>query len=186
MLEALVITILPVCFLAVLFRGGATFRRQHIDIDGEPPIGRRVFYTSKYAIVIVWAAVVARGWGAPLSFIDVPPASRWPALFLWCAGFLVLFAGRFGMGSSFRIGSPKEPTRLRMTGMFGLSRNPMYMGVYATLLASVLYTLNPIVLVVGAFVAMVHHRIVLAEERYLAAAFGAEYADYRRRVRRYL
>ena len=58
--------------------------------------------------------------------------------------------------------------------MFGLSRNPMYLGVYTTLLASALYTFNPIVLAAGLFVVVVHHRIVLAEERYLASAFGPE------------
>jgi protein-S-isoprenylcysteine O-methyltransferase Ste14 len=155
-------------------------------MDGEPPIERSVFYASKYAIVVLWGATVARSWGAPLSFMAVPPASRWTGLFLWAAGFMVLFAGRLGLGSSFRIGSPKEATRLKVDGLFRVSRNPMYLGVYATLLASALYTLNPIVFAVGAFVAVVHHRIVLAEERHLAHTFGAEYADYRRRVRRYM
>jgi protein-S-isoprenylcysteine O-methyltransferase Ste14 len=62
----------------------------------------------------------------------------------------------------------------------------MYLGVYATLLASVLYTLNPILLFVGLFVAAVHHKIVLAEERYLQKEFCGAYGDYCKRVRRYL
>lgn len=73
-----------------------------------------------------------------------------------------------------------------MNGLFRVSRNPMYVGVYATLLAAVLFTLNPVVAAVAVFVAAVHHRVVLAEERYLASAFGSEYAEYSRRVRRYL
>jgi protein-S-isoprenylcysteine O-methyltransferase Ste14 len=105
---------------------------------------------------------------------------------LWAAGYLLLFIGRFGLGSSFRIGSPREPTGLKVTGLFAWSRNPMYIGVYATLVAAVLYTLNPILLVAALFVMAVHHRIVLAEERYLASAFGSEYTNYCRRVRRYL
>ncbi len=130
MFEPLGVTLLPILFLALLFAGGAAFRRQNIDPDGEPPIDRRPFDASKYAILIVWGAMVASSWGVPLSFVDVPVASRWSALFLWPAGFLVLFAGRFGLGSSFRIGSPRESTRLKVTGLFGLSRNPMYLGVY--------------------------------------------------------
>jgi protein-S-isoprenylcysteine O-methyltransferase Ste14 len=62
----------------------------------------------------------------------------------------------------------------------------MYLGVYSTLLAACLYTLNPIVLVLAIFVVAVHHKIVLAEERYLSGVFGEEYADYCRRVRRYI
>jgi hypothetical protein len=43
MAQPLAVTLLPVLFLIVLFGGGAAFRRQHIDMDGEPPIDRRVF-----------------------------------------------------------------------------------------------------------------------------------------------
>jgi protein-S-isoprenylcysteine O-methyltransferase Ste14 len=186
MIERLVVTLLAVLFLVVLFGGGALLRRRHIDMDGEPPIDRPLFVASKYAIVLVWGAMVAQAWGAPMAFVEVPPAARWAGLILWAAGFAVLFTGRFGLGSSFRIGSPRESTRLKVEGLFSLSRNPMYLGVYATLLASTLYTLNPIVLAVGAFIVAVHHRIVLAEERHLTSAFGTEYVDYCRRVRRYL
>jgi len=43
----------------------------------------------------------------------------------------------------------------------------MYVGVYATLLASTLYTLNLVVLVVSVFVIAVHHKIVLTEEEHM-------------------
>ncbi len=62
----------------------------------------------------------------------------------------------------------------------------MYVGVYETLLASVLYTLNPIILFIGIFAVAVHHRIILAEEQHLRKVFGEEYMDYCSRVRRYL
>ena len=104
MLEPVAVTLFAVLFLAVLFGGGRAFRRRHLDMDGEPPIDRTVFYASKYAIVVVWGAMIAWSWGVPLSFVDVPRASRWAGLFLWAVGFMVLFAGRFGLGSSFRIG----------------------------------------------------------------------------------
>ena len=55
-----------------------------------------------------------------------------------------------------------------------ISRNPMYLGVYATVLASVLYTMNPLVLIVGAVVVYVHHTIVQAEEEHMRTAFGRE------------
>jgi len=62
----------------------------------------------------------------------------------------------------------------------------MYLAVYATLLASVLYTLNPLLLVLGIFVVVVHHKIVLAEEQHLRTVFGDQYAEYYSHVRRYL
>jgi protein-S-isoprenylcysteine O-methyltransferase Ste14 len=186
MIESLAVTVLPVLFLIVLFGGGELFRRQAIDMDGDPPINCLLFYMSKYSIVILWAATALHSWGIHLSLARVPGPSKWAALCLWVLGFLLLFSGRFRLGESFRIGSPKEKTYLHVDGLFRLSRNPMYLGVYATILASVLYTWNPFVLLLGIFVVVVHHQIVLAEEKYLQEQFGKEYAEYCRRVRRYL
>jgi protein-S-isoprenylcysteine O-methyltransferase Ste14 len=183
---SLAVTLPPALFLVVLFGGGALFRRRNIDMDGAPPIGKALFVTSKYAIVILWAAAVSQSWGVRLSPVAVPGLLAEVALGLWAFGFALLFIGRLGLGDSFRIGAPKEATRLRVNGLFRLSRNPMYLGVYATLIAAVLYTLNPVVLLVAAYVIAVHHRIILAEEAHLRGVFGEEYAGYCRRVGRYL
>ncbi len=186
MIESLAVTSLPVLFLIILFGGGGLLRRRNIDMDGAPPIDKTLFLSSKYAILAMWAAMVLQAWGLPLSFAEVPQPLKWISLFLWGYGFALLFIGRFGLGDSFRIGSPKEATRLKTGGLFQFSRNPMYVGVYATLLASVLYTLNPILFLVAAFIIVVHHKIVLAEEEHLRKTFGEEYVEYCRRVRRYL
>ncbi len=185
MIEPYLVPLFPILFLAVLFRTGMTFRHKNIDMDGEPPIGRTVFYLSKYSIVLVWLAMALRSWDVILP-IEMTQAFKWPALFLWISGFALLFLGRLGLGSSFRIGSPKEDTRLKVDGLFSLSRNPMYVGVYTTLLASVLYTSNPLILFVAIFIIVIHHRIVLAEEQFLQKVFGDEFLRYCGRVRRYL
>jgi protein-S-isoprenylcysteine O-methyltransferase Ste14 len=186
MLEPLALTLFPLLFMLVLICGGRLLRRRNIDMDGEAPIDRKLFYASKYAIIVVWVAAVLYGWGIGLSFARGPELLKWVSLCIWAAGFMLLFVGRFGLGDSFRIGSPKESTSLRVKGLFKFSRNPMYLGVFATLLASVLYTLNPIVLLLVIFVVAVHHRIVLAEEQHLRKVFGKEYTDYCGHVRRYL
>ena len=186
MIEALAVTLFPVAFLAVLFTGGAVFRRRQIDMDGDAPIDKTLFYGSKYLIVVLWTAMVLDGWGVRVSFFPVPAPLKTTAVCVWAMGFTLLFVGRFALGNSFRIGHPKESTRLRVDGLFRVSRNPMYLGVYSTLLASVLRTLNPVLLLLGAFIVAVHHRIVLAEETRLRSAFGREYEEYCRRVGRYL
>jgi protein-S-isoprenylcysteine O-methyltransferase Ste14 len=185
-IEPLAIALLPVVFLIVLFGGGALMQRRHVDMDGDPPIDRRLFYASKYSMVAVWAAMVAQAWGLGLPLAARPAWVRWASIGFWVCGFALLLAGRLTMGESFRMGSPQERTGLRVDGLFKVSRNPMYLGVFATLLAATLYTLNPLVLLVAIFIVAVHHRIVLAEEGYLREAFGGEYAEYRRRVPRYL
>jgi protein-S-isoprenylcysteine O-methyltransferase Ste14 len=186
MSESIVVTLLPLGFLMVLFGGGELFRRQNIDMDGVPPIGKVLFLSSKYFILLLWAAMVVHSWGIRLSFMNVPQLLKWMALCFWGVGFGLLFIGRFGLGQSFRIGSPKEHTALKVEGLFKFSRNPMYIGVYATLLAAVCYTLNPIVFVIAIFIIAVHHKIVMAEEQYLRTVFGEQYTAYCHRVRRYL
>jgi protein-S-isoprenylcysteine O-methyltransferase Ste14 len=186
MIEAFVVTIFPAIFLIVLFGGGSLFRQKKIDQDGTAPINKTLFYASKYSILILWGAMVLQSWGINISSVEVPALAKWISLFLWISGFILLFIGRFGLGNSFRLGTPKESTNLRVDGIYGFSRNPMYLGVYATVFAAVLYTLNPVVLLLAVFVIAVHHKIVLAEEEYMRKVFGQDYVDYSRCVRRYI
>lgn len=186
MLERILVTIFPVLFLAILFIGGELSKRRQIDMGGMVPISRAPFYTSKFLIVLLWIAMVIDSWGVDLSFFTPPALLKWTSLLTWAVGFMLLFSGLIKLGRSLRVGLPRETTSLQTGGLFRISRNPMYLGVYATVLAPFMRTLNPILLLLGVFVIAVHHRIVLAEEAHLRIAFGEAYADYCRRVRRYL
>lgn len=186
MIEAFVVTMFPILFLIVLFGSGRLLRRKKIDIDGAAPIYRALFYASKYSIIVLWGAMVLSSWGISISLVEGSTLVKWISLFFWFSGFMLLFIGRFGLGNSFRIGTPKESTNLRVNGIYSFSRNPMYLGVYATVLAPVIYTLNPVLLLLAVFVIAVHHKIVLAEEEHMRKVFGKEYVDYCHRVRRYI
>ncbi len=62
----------------------------------------------------------------------------------------------------------------------------MYAGFDLLTLAGILVTGSPVVLVLGLYSIVVYDFIIRAEEKYLDSAFGAPYAEYRERVRRYL
>jgi protein-S-isoprenylcysteine O-methyltransferase Ste14 len=186
MIEAVLVTILPAGFLIVLFGGGALLLKRKIEQDGEAPVNRALFYASKYSILVLWGAMVVQSWGIRISLVDVPRAIQLVALLSWVCGFAFMYLGRFTMGDSFRLGTAREDTRLRTDGLFRMSRNPMYVGVYLTIAASTLYTLNPLVILPGVFVIAVHHGIVRAEEKHLRNVFGREYAEYCSSVRRYI
>ena len=186
MIEAALVTVLPVGFLIIIFGGGALFLQKKIEQDGEAPVNRSLFYTSKCSIIVLWGAMALASWGIGFSLVQVPRLLQLIALAFWFAGFALLYLGRLKMGNSFRLGTPKEDTRLKTDGLFRLSRNPMYVGVYATIIASSLYTLSPIVILLGAFVVAVHHAIVLAEENHMQRVFCREYSEYCSRVRRYV
>jgi protein-S-isoprenylcysteine O-methyltransferase Ste14 len=152
MLVSLLVTLLPVLFLAGLIQKALAMRRRNVDMDGTPPIPKPLFVSSKWAIVVAWGAMVIQSWGVNLSFIDAPDLVTGMAIGLWVLAFALLFVGRAGLGDSFRIGSPRESTGLKQAGLYGFSRNPMYVGVYTTLCAAVLRTLNPVLLLVVVYV----------------------------------
>ena len=83
---------------------------------------------------------------------------------------------------------PNRPaTRLVTSGPYRFSRNPMYTGLTLaylglTLLVNSAWPLLLLPLVIMALLALVIQR----EERYLRSAFGDEYGEYTRRVRRWL
>jgi protein-S-isoprenylcysteine O-methyltransferase Ste14 len=82
---------------------------------------------------------------------------------------------------------PSETPRVLVThGVFGWSRNPMYVGL-ATILFGAAMALDSVwaVLVVPVFVLWID-RLIRHEERRLLATFGRGYEAYRRRVRRWL
>lgn len=100
--------------------------------------------------------------------------------------FIVLARRELG-----RQGQPTDPglptSKLVTTGVFSVSRNPLYLGG-TCLLAGIALMLNlpwSLVLLLPAIVAC-HYLLIVPEERYLAAGFDREYAQYAASVRRWL
>ena len=79
------------------------------------------------------------------------------------------------------------PSVLVTGGAFRLTRNPMYLGM-ALILAGTAITLGSLVALVCAalFVIAVERWFVRNEEKNASEAFGAAYAEYRGKVRRWL
>ncbi len=76
---------------------------------------------------------------------------------------------------------------LVLEGPYRITRNPMYVGMTFALigLAILLGSLSPW-LVIPLFVVAIDRNIVPVEEALLGQAFGERYAEYCRRVRRWL
>jgi len=79
----------------------------------------------------------------------------------------------------------ENPTHLAMSGPFRVSRHPMYFGTVAILLG-IAIALGPLIsLVVPVLFVIVMEVIFIPfEERNLEKAFGKEYLDYKKKVRR--
>ena len=82
---------------------------------------------------------------------------------------------------------PERATSIVTTGIYRRTRNPMYVGIAFVLLGCFL-SFGGLSAALGlpAFIAYLTRFQILPEERALEEKFGAEYADYRARVRRWL
>jgi len=100
---------------------------------------------------------------------------------------LVLVASLISFGSSFRVGiDVDKPDELVTTGVFAVSRNPIYVGFAFVLVGQFLVFPNWIPLIYLAAGFSLFHRQVLREESFMRQHYGREYAEYCRRTRRYL
>lgn len=99
---------------------------------------------------------------------------------LWCTRD---FAVR-GRGTP----NPADPPRaLVVDGLYRFVRNPMYVALVTSILGQAALYRSRSVLWYAAIVALAFHlRVVLYEEPKLTELFGDSYADYRRRVPRWI
>lgn len=82
---------------------------------------------------------------------------------------------------------PEQSAQVVRTGIYKLSRNPMYVGFFLVLLAwSICLQQLLAAPLLAAFVAYLTRYQIIPEERFLKEKFGVEYVDYCRKVRRWL
>ncbi|GAB6261343.1 hypothetical protein PSSHI_15860 [Photobacterium sp. R1] len=82
--------------------------------------------------------------------------------------------------------NPSKATRLVTSGVYRISRNPIYLGLLLLLVAVFLNlsALSPVIMI-PVFALYMNNVQIAAEERVLRHAFGQQYKDYCQRVRRW-
>jgi protein-S-isoprenylcysteine O-methyltransferase Ste14 len=111
----------------------------------------------------------------------------WMGVAFCAVGLVLMLLGLVSFGKSFRVGIDTERSgQLVTSGVFAFSRNPIYVAFAFVLLGQFLIFPNWILLAYTAAGVWLFHRQVLREEDYLRRHYGDGYADYCRRVRRYL
>ena len=81
----------------------------------------------------------------------------------------------------------EKATTLVTAGFYRYTRNPMYMGMFMMLLGvGFLLGSTGALLPVPLFILIIRNHFVLGEERFLEAAFGQHYLQYKSEVRRWL
>lgn len=154
---------------------------------------KRNIFELKFKPDTVFLAVAISMWGATL----IIPSFDAPLLMRALIGILLALVGMgivLVAGALFyRARTTVEPTQphttstLVVSGLYGITRNPMYVGMTLILLGLATLLLNWVsYLLVIVFVAYIWRFQIIPEERALYGLFHDEYASYTSRTRRWL
>ena len=143
--------------------------------------------------LLVWlvtaGAMLAVARSAPSLSFTVAGSSA-IALALVALGVALAFAGVVafrGQRTTVNPLTPSASSSVVSSGVYRVSRNPMYLGFLLTLAGWAAYLSNTgAALLLPGFVAYMTQYQIKPEERALLAKFGAEFARYMSRVRRWI
>ena len=82
---------------------------------------------------------------------------------------------------------PEETTVLVTTGIFSITRNPMYLGLFFVIFSTVLFLGSWFgIIILMIFVWYITKFQIISEEEAMEKLFGDKYDEYRQNVRRWL
>ena len=147
----------------------------------------RVLTPPPVIVLIVIAAGFAAGLIQPLRFIDGYARYIAGGALLLASAVIMLSAYFKMMRAGTNVDVRKPATTVLTDGVYSCSRNPMYVSMVVFLAAvSVLLNNLWIIILIPAFVFIMGRGVIAREELYLEEKFGAQYTDYKERVRRWL
>ncbi len=138
--------------------------------------------------------VIALAMGAAPRFVPAlgfaVPGGRAIAAGLALAGTIVAALGIVSFRRARTTVNPLHPDRasaLVVSGIYRITRNPMYLGFLIVLAGWAVFLANGLAAaLLPAYVVLMNRLQIVPEERILAEKFGADFAAYRSRVRRWL
>jgi protein-S-isoprenylcysteine O-methyltransferase Ste14 len=102
-------------------------------------------------------------------------------------GLILFLLAFFNFGTSWRIGiDRKTPGSLVTGGVFGITRNPIYVAFIAIFFGIFLINGTWFFLIFALLAVVAIHFQILREEEFLKKQYGESYADYCRHAPRYL
>jgi protein-S-isoprenylcysteine O-methyltransferase Ste14 len=160
--------------------------------DSDTPhdfIGRvfKLTFAAVVLVIVVYALLpAAYAYLGPIEWLE-RPALKWIGIAFLLLSLVWTVIAQAQMGEAWRIGVDTEHrTPLVQTGIFRISRNPIYIGVTITLLGLFLTIPNALTLVILVMGLVLIGVQVRLEEEHLTRMYPKEYADYCQRVRRWI
>jgi len=159
-----------------------------MDLIGRSPINPFLFYTGKIAGYVTWIIFALE----QTEYFDLGVKRGqfdFQIYLIYILSGLALFLigiSLITLGKSTRLGLPRTETKLKVNGIYKISRNPMYFGFDLLTLSSMIYTLNLWVIALGLYSILVYNWIIKAEEKFLQQRFGEDYKKYKSVTPRYI
>jgi protein-S-isoprenylcysteine O-methyltransferase Ste14 len=157
-----------------------------MKLIGKPTVNPMLFYSGKILGYITWILFI-------LCMLNITKIGKREfnyinivSCMVGLIGLLLIIISLFNLGNSTRLGLPLENTTFKKSGLYKLSRNPMYLGFNFLTISSMIFTGNFVIIVMGIYSILVYHIIIIKEENFLEQRFGKEYIEYKKKVRRYL
>lgn len=101
--------------------------------------------------------------------------------------FILIFVAQKQMKDSWRIGiDEKSHTELINTGLFGYSRNPIFLGMILAIAGLFMIAPNGVTLIIFLLAYALIQIQVRLEEEFLERMHKQAYRDYREKVRRWI
>ncbi len=181
---------LPILATFVL---GAFLARSGKQAMGNPTIQPLFFYTGKFLLFSVWAIFCITSIfpefrsSIPFQIQDeIPDVQKLLAAVFLIPANLIIVPAYLSMGLVTHIGLPSGKHELRTEGIYKISRNPMYASFIFLNTATFLFIPSLLLLAIMVYGMVVHHFIILSEEKYLEKTFGENYHLYKAQTPRYL
>jgi protein-S-isoprenylcysteine O-methyltransferase Ste14 len=139
-----------------------------------------------FYVYLVFANAFA--WPSPShARLFTAPFAQWLGVLFCAIGVVLMFWSLVSFGTSFRVGIDEDqPDKLITTGVFAITRNPIYVAFGFVLAGEFLIQPTWLMLVYMLAGFALFHRQVLREEAFLREHYGAAFQAYAARVRRYL
>jgi protein-S-isoprenylcysteine O-methyltransferase Ste14 len=122
----------------------------------------------------------------PFWYLEHPVLIKigWGLLIL---SLILVWIAQSQMANSWRIGiDEKNKTKLVTSGMFAISRNPIFLGIMIANVGLFLVIPNAFTLLIVSLSTISINTQIRLEEEFLKREFGAEYEDYLKKVRRWI
>lgn len=187
MIEIIVLIVTSLLFImvGVMIIESAVKKQQ---IFGRPSIPIVFFSMAKICPFIILLFLLLKGMHVQIPTIVVfPEFVDYIALLLFFLGLILAELTSFKLKKDLVFGlSDSKSHQLQTKGVYSFSRHPFYMGFLLILISSVLFVPNIFNIILLVITWILHHFIMIKEEKFLTLKYGEEYKEYSQKVNRYI